>query len=463
MDRLSLIFFFSSSFLFLFLLFLSWSRFYGVVSQLRGKMLDAASTLRFSLIEAYFLDERHASSISYCTDPRSTASLSAYTGVTCSLPDASSGSGFELAFSEYSSEVAQASSQVTAASTVQLTFLFSKQDVVYQTTVSAKLSVFQILSSVLATVVSLLSVFMSVFAFSEQHLLRRLKWSSGPYDAPVHIVSEAERVVEEAARRKRLQKSAAIAAVAAGGGQPSSPRKITVQSAYETGADAGAGAGASSAAPLASPSQTGSAAWMRLDPDVQQMLHSHNGATAGTASSPSGSSATALAQEVRELRAAQQAERAQTAALLAQMQAQLAALQLRGPHAHASTVPPRSLRRASDDNDDDDDAGVLPSPSGGFGGGDGGATAVSPYPAPSLSPVPDSASSPASPASGANATGQGLFRRTSARSPSDAFDRDARQGQADEGVQLAELDAPRIGDDSDDSGLPGQVESQQAL
>ena len=417
-------------------------------------MLDAASTLRFSLIEAYFLDERHASSISYCTDPRSTASLSAYTGVTCSLPDASSGSGFELAFSEYSSEVAQVSSQVTASSTVQLTFLFSKQDVVYQTTVSAKLSVFQILSSVLATVVSLLSVFMSVFALSEQHILRRLKWSSGPYDAPVHFVGEAERIVEEQARRKRLQKSATIAALAAGGGQPSSPRKITVQAAYETGADVdvGAGAGASSAAPLASPSQTGSAAWMRLEPDVQQLLHSHNGATAGTAASPSGSSAAALAQEVRELRAAQQAERAQTAALLAQMQAQLAALQSQRPPVHVSTLPARSLRRASDD-DDDDEAGVLPSPSGGFGGGDADVT----------SPVPDSASSPVSPANGANPTGQGLFRRTSVRVPSGAFDHDAHQGQADEGVQLAELDAPRIGDDSDDSGLPGQVESQLAL
>ena len=188
----------------------SWSRFYGVVSQLPNSLLDAAATLHFSAIEAYFIDTRAVRSITYCNNPHSRTELSASTGVTCSLPGSTSGSGFELAFSDYETTLAQDRTAVTANSQVALTFEFKKQDVVYQTTITAKLSVFQILSSVLATVVSLLSVFMLLFALSEAFLLRRLNLTSGPLEVDVHIMSKKELAVEQAAARKRAKKLAGL-------------------------------------------------------------------------------------------------------------------------------------------------------------------------------------------------------------------------------------------------------------
>ena len=54
----------------------SWARFYGVVSQLPGRMIDAVSTLRFSAIQAYYLDSRDTHSIAYCADESSRATFS---------------------------------------------------------------------------------------------------------------------------------------------------------------------------------------------------------------------------------------------------------------------------------------------------------------------------------------------------------------------------------------------------
>jgi hypothetical protein len=44
----------------------SWSRMYGALTQVNGAMLDAESNLRFSVMESYYIDERAASSITYC-------------------------------------------------------------------------------------------------------------------------------------------------------------------------------------------------------------------------------------------------------------------------------------------------------------------------------------------------------------------------------------------------------------
>jgi len=311
----------------------SWSRFYGVASPSAGELLDAASTLRFSAMEAYFLDTRDAESITYCTDPDSH-----FTGVTCSLPTASSGSGFELSFSDWETEQVQEPSLLTASSTVTLRFLFNKQDVVYQTSVSSKQSVFQILSSVLATVVSLLSVFAVVFALSERHVLRRLKLPSGLVDTKVHIMSDEQRALEAkhqaqqqmdakqrgAGTTSPLASAKPVAPLShtstvAGEGLPS-PRKVTVELVSPSGAAASTGAAAA---------QGGgeSDGMVAAHGDVHELLSSHN-----NAASPSGGGLYAaafasddLSREVRELRA----ERQQTNAAIAALQAQLLQLQQR--------------------------------------------------------------------------------------------------------------------------------------
>jgi hypothetical protein len=324
----------------------AWSRFYGVASQQSGKMLDAASTLRFSAMEAYFIDTRSAQSITYCTD--SDANVQVGLGVTCSLPTGNSGSGFELAFSDWETDTQQDAALLTADSTVTLRLLFSKQDVVYQTTVTAKLTVFQVLSSILATVVSLLSVFAVVFALSERHILRRLKLTSGHVDTKVHIISDEERAVEEKHKAMEAAKRAqstngnttAVTKTISGGGAylsgsptPPSPRKVTVE--------------------LMSPSAPSRNSFMvvpqlpSLDAhgapehglaahgDVHELLSTHNTATASPSPlSPAGpgvvlassvTSSAELAKEVRELRA----ERAQTNAAIAALQAQLQQMQQR--------------------------------------------------------------------------------------------------------------------------------------
>jgi hypothetical protein len=147
------------------------------------------------------------------------------TGVTCSLPNIRSGSGFEMSFSALESVETQDSLSITPDSTVAFQMIFNKQDTVYSTIVQSKQSAFQILAGVLATVVSLLSVFAAGFGFVESEVLRRLKISSGPVLAPVHIVSESEREIERGRLAKEgnghrkvhdLSKAAAVQLTATG-------------------------------------------------------------------------------------------------------------------------------------------------------------------------------------------------------------------------------------------------------
>ena len=126
--------------------------------------------------------------------------------ISCSLPTESSGSGYSLAFSSYTSNVPQLAEDVTADSTVTLTFQYDLANVVYQTTVDVKQSAFQLASSILATVVSLLSVFAALFMYSV-HVLRKLQWTILPLPVNVHLIDPEEAKAEEAAQRKRQAKS----------------------------------------------------------------------------------------------------------------------------------------------------------------------------------------------------------------------------------------------------------------
>ena len=302
----------------------SWSRFYGVVSQLPDQMLDAQATLQFSAIEAYFIDSRVTSSISYCKRPGASAHLSAETGVTCSLPDHSSGSGFEMAFSKYNQVAAQSADTITTNSKVALTFQFQKQDVVYQTTVAAKLSVFQILSSVLATVVSLLSVFMLLFGLTEL-VLRKVGWSSGPLDVSVHIRTKREIMVEEAAARRAALKSSAVAvfatAAATSGADAAAtaeghvPSKVTVDKIGDTAADSAPPAvnrqlsvDPAVAALLGAAALTGSGKGSGGDQEMKDL----------SGSRPAAAATAAMSQELQELKAALAAMQAQMALLAKQ-------------------------------------------------------------------------------------------------------------------------------------------------
>ena len=122
-------------------------------------MLAAESELRFSLIESYFTDTRSQAKQEFITSDRS---------------------GYELDFDSYQVVTPQDPTAITSASTVRVSFVFTKADVVFVTKTSDLLSPLQILTGILSTVVSLFSVFAIIFSLSESYVLRRCcKRSSG--------------------------------------------------------------------------------------------------------------------------------------------------------------------------------------------------------------------------------------------------------------------------------------------
>ena len=132
----------------------SWSRRYGILQQRSGELLDADGTLQFSLIEAFYTDERGTAPISR--------------------------SGFELEFTQYTTVQPQPQSTFTGASAVRVSLSFLKSDVLFQTSVSSKLNPLQLASVILSTVAALFSAFAILFTLSESWLLHRwLRVSSG--------------------------------------------------------------------------------------------------------------------------------------------------------------------------------------------------------------------------------------------------------------------------------------------
>jgi hypothetical protein len=141
----------------------TWTRRYGVLTQLPGgRLLDAESELRFSVMESYYADERSAAFAP---------------GVAAADRKRS---GFELNFLSLSSVRPQLADSFSSRSTVAVAFALQKSDVVLRTQLSDRQSILQLLAVIASTTVSLFSIFAIGFRLTEHHLLGRLGWSSGP-------------------------------------------------------------------------------------------------------------------------------------------------------------------------------------------------------------------------------------------------------------------------------------------
>ena len=123
-----------------------WSRRYGVLQQLPNQLLDAHGQLQFSLMESYYANEQ-AGSVTQ--------------------------SGYENEYSQYFTVTAQSLDTFSSQSRVQVDFLFTKSDVLFQSTVSNKLSTLQILTVMLSALGSLFSGFAILFALLERYVLKR--------------------------------------------------------------------------------------------------------------------------------------------------------------------------------------------------------------------------------------------------------------------------------------------------
>jgi hypothetical protein len=147
------------------------SRMYGVLAPMQSTtLLDKQAELHFSLLQAFYNDERADAPGRKDSIPASATSEGALTRVEPSSLY-SSGSGFELAFQYYSTITPQNSSSLFASSLTALSFIFNPSDLVYTTSVTDKVSRAQQLFSILATVVSLFTLFSIVRCISSKHVI----------------------------------------------------------------------------------------------------------------------------------------------------------------------------------------------------------------------------------------------------------------------------------------------------
>lgn len=152
------------------------SRLYGVLAPMAStQVLDRQGELQFSLLQSFYTDERRTSS-----GARASASASDSSGELDPSRLYESQSGFEVAYQFYQTIEAADSRRLTVASTSTLSFIFNPSDLVYQTSVSDKASQAQLLFSILASIVSLFSLFAILFRLSERTMS---KLGVSPVDA----------------------------------------------------------------------------------------------------------------------------------------------------------------------------------------------------------------------------------------------------------------------------------------
>lgn len=77
------------------------------------------------------------------------------------------GSGFKMNYLSYTSKLKQTVNSITTASNIHLDFVLSRSDVIHQTIIYSKQTTFQLLTSILSTVVSLFSLFLIFFSICE--------------------------------------------------------------------------------------------------------------------------------------------------------------------------------------------------------------------------------------------------------------------------------------------------------
>jgi hypothetical protein len=137
------------------------ARRYGVLTQQPGQMIDAQGEIAFSVTEGFYTDSSHSAGIT--------------------------GSGYELDFSAYRRIEAQSLSDFSSASQVRLTISFSKSPVVMDTSVTRRLSLLQVLASVLSAVISLLGLFAFVFSLLVGYVFPSMRLVTG------HVVDQRDR------------------------------------------------------------------------------------------------------------------------------------------------------------------------------------------------------------------------------------------------------------------------------
>jgi hypothetical protein len=131
-------------------------RLYGILQQQQGQLLDAHSELQFAIMESYRVDERESD------------------------PSRRVRSGFGVDYQGYVTRATQPAETYNRQARVQVDLVFQAADVIFQQTVTSKLSPLQLVSMVGSAVASLFAAFGVAFAVLEGTALRKwLRWSSG--------------------------------------------------------------------------------------------------------------------------------------------------------------------------------------------------------------------------------------------------------------------------------------------
>jgi hypothetical protein len=131
-------------------------RLYGIIQQQQGQLLDAHGELQFTTMESYRVDER------------------------VSDPDKRVHSGFGVDYQGYVTRVAQSTETYNREARVRVDFVFQSADVIFQQTVTSKLSPLQLVSMIASAVASLFAAFGVAFAVLEGTALKKwLHWNSG--------------------------------------------------------------------------------------------------------------------------------------------------------------------------------------------------------------------------------------------------------------------------------------------
>jgi len=124
------------------------ARRYGVLSQLPGLLRDESGRLTLSAIQSYYTDRTGDTTIEK--------------------------SGYEIDFGGYSIVQIQSNATFTESSRVELSVELEKSPIIFQTTVTNKLSTIQILAAVLSAIISLFSVFAIMVAICKGYFLPHL-------------------------------------------------------------------------------------------------------------------------------------------------------------------------------------------------------------------------------------------------------------------------------------------------
>jgi len=125
----------------------AWTRKYGLLQQQPGQLLDAQGQVQLQLMESYYTDKTAGD-------------------------DSAVLAGFEMSYVAYQTVVPQSPDAFSAASSVQVTFVFARSDVLFASVVSTKLTVLQQLTIILSALGSVFSACILIFQVLERFVLK---------------------------------------------------------------------------------------------------------------------------------------------------------------------------------------------------------------------------------------------------------------------------------------------------